>query len=82
MRSTEVPPSSKKFSSAPTSSSPRSSPTISATSRSPGHEGTACPYRGRLPAAFGSAARSTLPWEVSGSRSSVTKIDGIMYAGS
>ncbi len=79
--SSECPPSSKKLSSIPTRSTFSTSAKRTARSSSRG-------LRGRRPSAApdsvgaGRALRSSLPFEVSGSRSSVTKEAGTMWAGS
>ena len=75
--SSEWPPSSKKLSSMPTSATP------SVSANSP-HSTSSCGVRGRRRTTFaattgaGSARRSSLPFGVSGSRSSVTNADGTM----
>ncbi len=73
----ESPPRSKKLSSTPTSATPRTSDQIRANTRSGSVRGaTIRPAAGASGA--GSAARSTLPWAVSGSDASTTKADGTM----
>ena len=75
--SSEWPPSSKKLSSMPTSATP----SVSANSA---HSTASCGVRGSRRAALaattgaGSARRSSLPFGVSGSRSSMTNADGTM----
>ncbi|CAM5471739.1 hypothetical protein SANTM175S_01701 [Streptomyces antimycoticus] len=82
--SSECPPNAKKSSSTVT----RGRPSTWANTE---HKSSSCTVAGRLagpapvPDAWcgaGSAARSTLPFTVSGSRSSTTTADGTMYSGS
>ena len=81
--SSEWPPRSKKLSSTPTRSTPRTSLQIPASISSTGVRGATYPPPPPRPAdsGAGSAARSTLPLAVSGSASSTTNADGTMYSG-
>ncbi len=80
MASRECPPRSKKSSSAPTRSSPSTFAQTSATASSSGVSGGTypAPWPGRSSSGSGSAALSTLPWDLKGSASSQTYLTGTM----
>ncbi len=76
----ELPPSSKKSSSRPTLSTPRTSPNAADTARSAGVRGSR-KVRVLLNTGCGSALRSSLPLVLSGSSSSTISDAGTMYDG-
>ena len=77
--SSESPPRSKKLSSTPTRSTPRTSANNPARISSPAVDGPRTPPPN---SGTGNARRSTFPFAVSGNASSTTTADGTMYEGS